>query len=163
ADEFYKKIAAPNVKPGTSQPSMGECRDVYEKLVSEGLRKMVVLTIASELSGTYSVASTTAQQMDGTRIVVVDSRTLAGGIALIEGQRLHAAHERSRAGARARRLGTGTVPLPRTLGRGGGAGHRRTRRPWCHWTLLVPFRRGPMTPASTSRHSRRGASAGVAG
>jgi len=49
ADEFYKKIAAPNVKPGTSQPSMGECRDVYEKLVSEGLRKMVVLTIASEL------------------------------------------------------------------------------------------------------------------
>jgi len=83
ADEFYKKIAAPNVKPGTSQPSMGECRDVYEKLVSEGLRKMVVLTIASELSGTYSVASTTAQQMDGTRIVVVDSRTLAGGIALI--------------------------------------------------------------------------------
>src|SRR5439155_375408 len=59
--------------------------------------------------------------------------------------------------------GTGTVPLPRTLGRGGGAGHRRTRRPGCHWTLLVPFRRGPMTPASTSRHSRRGASAGVAG
>ena len=83
ADEFYKKIAAPNVKPGTSQPSMGECRDIYEKLVGEGFRKMVVVTIASELSGTYSVASTTAQQVADTRIEVVDSRTVAGGISLI--------------------------------------------------------------------------------
>ena len=83
ADEFYKKIAAPNVTPGTSQPSMGECRDLYENLVHEGLRKMIVVTIASELSGTYSVASTTAQQVADTRIEVVDSRTVAGGISLI--------------------------------------------------------------------------------
>jgi fatty acid kinase fatty acid binding subunit len=83
AEEFYRKIAPPEVKPGTSQPSMGECRDVYEKLAADGLRKAIVLTIANELSGTYSVASTTAQQMADSRIEVVDSRTVAGGIALI--------------------------------------------------------------------------------
>ena len=83
ADEFYKKIAAPDVKPGTSQPSMGECRDVYDRLVSEGFRKAIVLTIAAELSGTYSVATTTAQQMGDARIEVVDTRCLAGGISLI--------------------------------------------------------------------------------
>ena len=82
-DESYKKIAAPDVKPGTSQPSMGECRDVYDRLVSEGFRKAIVLTIAAELSGTYSVATTTAQQMGDARIEVVDTRCLAGGISLI--------------------------------------------------------------------------------
>src|SRR5438445_1907529 len=63
AEEFYAKIAAPDVKPGTSQPSMGECRDIYDRIVREGIRKMIVITIASELSGTYSVASTTGQQL----------------------------------------------------------------------------------------------------
>lgn len=83
AEEFYKKIAAPGVKPGTSQPSMGECREVYDKLIAEGTKKMIVLTIANELSGTYSVASATAQQVGDARIEVVDTRTLAGAISLI--------------------------------------------------------------------------------
>ncbi|TME26429.1 MAG: DegV family protein [Chloroflexi bacterium] len=83
ADEFYRKIAAPDVKPGTSQPSMGECRELYDKLIAEGFRRIIVLTIATELSGTYSVAATTAQQVPNTKIEVVDSRTLAGGISLI--------------------------------------------------------------------------------
>jgi len=82
-DEFYAKIAAPGVLTGTSQPSMGECRDVYDVIAGEGTTKILVLTIATELSGTYSVASTTAQAMPGTRIEVVDSRSLAGGISLI--------------------------------------------------------------------------------
>src|SRR5437868_9019718 len=74
ADEFYRKIAAPGVKPGTSQPSMGECRDLYDRIVAEGTKKILVVTIATELSGTYSVASTTAQQIGGARIEVIDSR-----------------------------------------------------------------------------------------
>lgn len=83
ADEFYRKIAAPGVLTGTSQPSMGECRDVYDNIAREGITKMIVLTIATELSGTYSVATTTAQAMPGTRIEVIDTRSLAGGISLI--------------------------------------------------------------------------------
>jgi DegV family protein with EDD domain len=83
AEEFYRKIAAPDVKTGTSQPSIGECRDLYETIVREGTRKILVLTIATELSGTFSVASTTAQQILDARIEVVDSRTVAGALSLI--------------------------------------------------------------------------------
>jgi len=83
AAEFYAKIAAPGVITGTSQPSMGECRDVYDAIVREGATKILVLTIATELSGTYSVATTTAQAMPTAEIEVVDTRSLAGGISLI--------------------------------------------------------------------------------
>jgi DegV family protein with EDD domain len=83
AAEFYAKIAAPGVITGTSQPSMGECRDVYDAIVHEGTTRILVLTIATELSGTFSVASTTAQAMPTAEIEVVDTRSLAGGIALI--------------------------------------------------------------------------------
>lgn len=82
ADEFYRKIAAPGVLTGTSQPSMGECRDVYDAIVKEGFTKFIVLTIATELSGTYSVAATTAQAMNA-RVEVIDTRSVAGGISLI--------------------------------------------------------------------------------
>jgi DegV family protein with EDD domain len=83
AAEFYAKIAAPGVLTGTSQPSMGECRDVYDSIVREGTTKILALTIATELSGTYSVATTTAQAMAGAEIEVIDTRSLAGGISLI--------------------------------------------------------------------------------
>ncbi len=82
-EEFYRKIAAPGVLTGTSQPSMGECRDVYDRIVAAGNKQVLVLTVASELSGTYSVASQTAGSVAGARIEVVDSRSIAGGISLI--------------------------------------------------------------------------------
>ncbi len=83
ADEFYAKIAAPGILPGTSQPSMGECRDVYDAIVRDGITRLLVLVVATELSGTFSVATTTAQAMPGVRIEVIDTRSLAGGISLI--------------------------------------------------------------------------------
>jgi DegV family protein with EDD domain len=83
AEDFYRKIAAPDVKPGTSQPSMGECREIYESIRHAGIKQILVLTIATELSGTFSVATTTAQQVDGARVEVVDTRSVAGGISLI--------------------------------------------------------------------------------
>ncbi|MEO8633110.1 MAG: DegV family protein [Chloroflexota bacterium] len=83
ADEFYRRIAAPGVLTGTSQPNMGECRDVYDAIVAEGTKQLLVLTVATELSGTFSVATTTAQGMPGVSIEVIDTRSLAGGISLI--------------------------------------------------------------------------------
>ena len=82
-EEFYRKIAAPGVITGTSQPSMGECRDVYDGVIASGPRQLLVLTIASELSGTYSVASQTAGSVPGATIEVIDTRSVAGGISLI--------------------------------------------------------------------------------
>ena len=111
--EFYAKIAAPGVLTGTSQPSMGECRDVYDGIAAEGITKMIVLTIATELSGTYSVATTTAQAMPGTQIEVIDTRSLAGGISLIAtaiGRQRRSGGSFDDAVALARRM-SGRVPL----------------------------------------------------
>jgi len=83
AEQFYEKIKDPKAKPTTSQPSIGECRDVYEQAVRDGYTDMLVLTVATEFSGTFSVASTTAQQIIDTNIVVVDSRSTACSIGLI--------------------------------------------------------------------------------
>ena len=107
SEQFYARIAQPNAKPTTSQPSIGECREVYEAAVKDGYDKMLVLTVATEFSGTYSVATTTAGQILGTEIVVVDTHTTAGSIGLI-----------ATACARARRAGRSlaeTAALARTL------------------------------------------------
>lgn len=112
AEEFYRKIAAPGVLTGTSQPSMGECRDVYDSIVKQGTTKIVVLTIATELSGTYSVAATTAQAMNA-QVEVIDTRSLAGGISLIAtaiGRHRRGGGSFDDAVALARRM-SGKVPL----------------------------------------------------
>jgi DegV family protein with EDD domain len=86
AEEFYRKIAAPGVLTGTSTPSLGECREVYDTILREGTKQILVLVIATELSTTYSVAETTAQAAaaaTGSRIEVIDTRSLAGGISFI--------------------------------------------------------------------------------
>ena len=83
SEQFYERIKDPKAKPTTSQPSIGECRGVYEQAVRNGYTDMLVLTVATEFSGTYSVASTTAQQIIDTNIVVVDSRSTAASIGLI--------------------------------------------------------------------------------
>lgn len=83
-DEFYERIKPKDVKPETSAPNIEECLTVYDDAIAAGHREIVVLTIATELSATYSVASTTAQQrQDKARIEVIDTRSLAGGISLI--------------------------------------------------------------------------------
>lgn len=83
AEQFYEKITDPKAKPTTSQPSIGECREVFEAAQRDGYTDMLVLTVATEFSGTFSVASTTAAQILGANIVVVDSRSTACSIGLI--------------------------------------------------------------------------------
>lgn len=84
-EQFYERIKAKGVIPETSQPTIQDCLDLFEKAIADGYRELLVVTIATELSGTYSVANTTAQQFgaDRVRIEIVDSRSVAGGISLI--------------------------------------------------------------------------------
>ena len=113
ADEFYARIAAPGVLTGTSQPNIGECRDVYDAVVRDGFTKVIVLTIATELSGTYSVAASTAQAMPHAEIEVVDTRSLAGGISLIAtaiGRQRRAGGSFQDGVALARKM-AGTIPI----------------------------------------------------
>ncbi|MBI2982987.1 MAG: DegV family protein, partial [Chloroflexi bacterium] len=81
--DFYERIRPKDVKPETSACNIEECLSVYDEAIVAGAREILVLTVATELSATYSVAATTAQQRaDRARIEVVDTRSLAGGISL---------------------------------------------------------------------------------
>src|SRR2546428_10116425 len=81
--EYYEKLASSKKPPTTAAPSLGECVEIYRVLVAEGFRSILVITVINEASVTHTVAKTAAQQVDGARIEVVDSRTTAGGITLI--------------------------------------------------------------------------------
>lgn len=81
-DQFYERLAQPNARPTTSQPSLGECTDAFEAVRQGGAERILVVTVATELSGTYS-AVTTAKEQVSIPIEVVDSRATAGSIALI--------------------------------------------------------------------------------
>lgn len=81
-DEFYQRLAQPDAKPTTSQPSLGECTEVYEAAFRDGATSLLVVTLATELSGTYSAAATAARE-SARRIEVIDSRATAGTTALI--------------------------------------------------------------------------------
>lgn len=110
--EFYQRLQQPNAQPTTSQPSIGECMEAIEAARRDGAERILAITVATELSGTYS-ALTTAREQVSIPVEVVDSRATSGSIALIG---LAAARARARgasfdeAAALARRL-AGNVKL----------------------------------------------------
>jgi len=110
--QFYERLERPDARPTTSQPSLGECTAAFEAVQREGAERILAITVATELSGTYS-ALTTAREQVSIPVEVVDSRATSGSIALIG---LAAARARARgasfdeAAALARRL-AGNVKL----------------------------------------------------
>ena len=79
--EFYEKLIESDVLPTTSQVPPDDFAQIFEKVVSGG-DEAVVLTISSELSGTYQSACIAAMDYPG-RIFVVDSRSVAIGSAIL--------------------------------------------------------------------------------
>ena len=75
---FYEKLVESDVLPTTSQASPAAFGAELEKLEGEA----VVITIASELSGTFQSATIAAQDYEG-RVFVVDSRTAAIGAGIL--------------------------------------------------------------------------------
>lgn len=81
-EEFYRKLASLKLLPTTAQPTPAMFEDAFRPHVDAG-RAVVCLTIMSRLSGTINAATTAAQAFPGAAIHVVDSRTVAGGLALL--------------------------------------------------------------------------------
>ncbi|HEY0613679.1 MAG TPA: DegV family protein [Candidatus Elarobacter sp.] len=81
-DEFYRKLASLKLLPTTSQPTPAMFEDAFRPHVEAG-RAIVCLTIMASLSGTINAAHTAAQSFPGAEIHVVDSETVAGGLALL--------------------------------------------------------------------------------
>ena len=66
----------------TSHPPVSEFADVFRKLTKNG-DEVLCLVISSRLSGTYSSANIATREAEPGKVVVVDSLTTAGGLALL--------------------------------------------------------------------------------
>ncbi|AIO18417.1 DegV domain-containing protein [Candidatus Izimaplasma bacterium HR1] len=75
----------------TSQPSPGEFFDIYEELLSEGVEKIFVVTLAEPLSGTYQSATLARTMLDNpNKVHIFKSQMAAFGneMLVLEIQRL---------------------------------------------------------------------------
>jgi len=81
--EFYRRMREAR-SASTSQPSPGEFLTVFRRL-GESFPHLVVLTLAADLSGTWSVAQGAARDLadQGPSIRVVDTGTLSAGLGLV--------------------------------------------------------------------------------
>ena len=79
--EFYEKLIESDQLPTTSQPTPDAFARAYQAEVDQG-NQVVVLTLASELSGTYQSATIAAMDFPG-QVFVVDTRTAAIGSGIL--------------------------------------------------------------------------------
>ena len=81
AERFYEMLAVCEQLPTTSQPTPAAFEAVYQELVEAG-HEVVVITVASRLSGTYQSATIAAEEFEG-KVFVVDSRSAALGAGIL--------------------------------------------------------------------------------
>ena len=79
--EFYEKLVESDALPSTSQAVPAAFADVFEQVVSRG-ETAVVLTLASQLSGTYQSAMIAANDFPDS-IFVVDGTSVAIGTGIL--------------------------------------------------------------------------------
>jgi len=79
AEDFYQKLKTDTtLVPTSSMPSPGELLELLEELDQAGYTEVFILTISSELSGTYGVCTMAASQYEGTLTThVIDTKNAA--------------------------------------------------------------------------------------
>jgi DegV family protein with EDD domain len=73
AAEFYAKLQRSSSHPTTSQPSPGQFKEAYERLLADH-EEVVSIHISAKLSGTMSSAQQAAQMIGDERVHVLDSQ-----------------------------------------------------------------------------------------
>lgn len=82
--DFYRRITTSQDFPTTSQPAVGQFKQAYQQILAlDPAAEILVLTISSKLSGTYSAAVTAAEQLPEAKITVFDSLSAAMGLGLM--------------------------------------------------------------------------------
>lgn len=77
ADQFFARLASEKSLPTTSQPSVGEMVQAYERLLQTH-DSIIGIFISSKLSGTAHSAETAARMVEGD-ISVIDSKITSSG------------------------------------------------------------------------------------
>jgi len=80
AEEFYNRIKKDkDLVPSSTMPSVGEYLDLLEELETKGYEEVLVITISSQLSGTYGVLKAASENnyTGSLKVSVLDSRNAA--------------------------------------------------------------------------------------
>ncbi|HPR94050.1 MAG TPA: DegV family protein [Syntrophomonadaceae bacterium] len=80
--EFYKIIAEPGVMPTTSQVSIGDFQQEFQKVIDETEDEIIYVAFSSGISGTYQAACLARDQVDASRITVIDTKSASVGYGL---------------------------------------------------------------------------------
>ncbi len=83
ADQFYTKLEHSDIHPTTSQPSPDAFATLYKTLLADPADQVVGLHISAKLSGTLQSATLAAQEFDRSRIHLVDTESVSGGLQLL--------------------------------------------------------------------------------
>lgn len=82
-EEFRAELASNPNQPGTSQPTQGDYRRMYEFLTTH-FEQVISISLGSQLSGTHQGAISAAGRVDATdRIQVIDSGNVSVGQGLL--------------------------------------------------------------------------------
>lgn len=76
--KFYTMLAASSALPVTSQVNPAAFLDAYERAGESG-EDILVITLASDISGTYQSACIAAEQYSATKVYIVDSGSATSG------------------------------------------------------------------------------------
>lgn len=85
---FYQALTSFKGVPKTSQPSVGETIEMYEKIRDLGYTDIIYLPLSRELSGTYQNALVGKDMVDGINIILVNTLTT---VSILSGMVLEAA------------------------------------------------------------------------
>jgi DegV family protein with EDD domain len=78
ADEFYQMLEADkSLSPSTAQAATGVILEQYEAMVKKGYDELLVISISQKLSGTYEGCMLAAKLLEGAKVTVFDSKTVA--------------------------------------------------------------------------------------
>jgi DegV family protein with EDD domain len=75
-DEFYRRLAATDSLPVTSQPSAGVFAEIYRQLAASD-PDILSIHISSGLSGTVNAAQAGAAQVPEANVTIIDTKTLS--------------------------------------------------------------------------------------
>ncbi len=66
ADQFYDMLKNDKeLLPKTSQPSVGDVMNIFQKFLDEGVEEIFVVTISAKMSGTYNSCIMAAKEFEG--------------------------------------------------------------------------------------------------
>lgn len=81
-EEFYEKLVAGEYFPQTSQPSPASMVDAFEEAKEAG-DAVIVILIASVLSGTYQTAHLAKEMAEYEDVYIIDSQTATLGMRIL--------------------------------------------------------------------------------